>query len=374
MARSHLAMRGKEADRLLKTDESVMFLPDIAYAQEDGGVVASIQAWVYEKQRRRGLTRMLAVLLGVDMAHLDDEERRLLDERTQLFRVDCVRGKHLFVMDGCGLRHALPVTSANGRTSQQIALPFLNLAAPHIQKLAFYLDGRGTSVRDNETVAFFAPKQGLSIISDIDDTIKQSFVWDTKRLLRNTFLEQYRSVEGMALWYQDLAALGGGGFWGEAEGVAFHYVSSSPIQLFPALDDFMRRENFPQGSIHLREATRWTGIIPRLNASKQHKTRAIERLLKAYPKRYFILIGDSGEEDPAIYAACMRRYLKQIRAVCIRDVTPGAGRAFYDKIFAGLNKKSWLVSEDVGHMRAFVNEIVGTGETKTVPDSISAKG
>jgi len=233
-------------------------------------------------------------------------------------------------------------------------LPFLNLAAPHIQKLPFYLDGRGGSVRDNETVAFYAPQQGLSIISDIDDTIKQSFVWDTKRLLRNTFLEQYRAVEGMALWYQELAALGR-----ESGGVAFHYVSSSPIQLFPALDDFMRRENFPQGSIHLREATRWTGIIPRLNASKQHKTRAIERLLKAYPKRHFILIGDSGEEDPAIYAACMRRYCEQIRAVCIRDVAPGTGRAFYDKVFAGLDEKSWLVSEDVGHMRAFVNEIVG---------------
>jgi len=138
----HKARRFQER-QVLEGGESVMFLPDIASRQADGRVVASLQAWVYEKQRRRGLTRVLAVLLGIDIAILNEEERCLLYERTQLFRVDCVRGRELFVLDGAGFHHALPATSASGRASREIALPLANFTPHQIQKLTFYLDGRG---------------------------------------------------------------------------------------------------------------------------------------------------------------------------------------------------------------------------------------
>lgn len=333
------------AGSMLKNDEYVMFLPDIAYEQADGRIAAGVQAWVYEKQRLPGFTRMLALILGIDMSSLSANKREQLYERTQLFRVDSERGKRLFILDEAGERHELPKTTANGRTSE--VLSFL----PHrhgdgsIRQMVFHLDGHGIPAKADEAVAYYAPPEGLSIISDIDDTIKESSVGDTKRLLVNTFLEDFVAVKGMNRWYSDM---------GGQSNVAFHYVSSSPIQLYPVLLQFMRETGYPQGSMHLREATRWTDVIPRAKGSRQHKMRAIERLLLAYPQRKFILIGDSSEEDPAIYAHFMRRYPHQVLYICIRDVTPGLDAEIYDQIFDGIDRRRWLVTDSVEKMRDFV--------------------
>jgi hypothetical protein len=50
------------------------------------------------------------------------------------------------------------------------------------------------------------------------------------------------------------------------------------------------------------------------------KPQIIERLLLRYPERRFILVGDSGERDPAVYAAVARQRPEQIAGVAIRRV------------------------------------------------------
>ena len=42
------------------------------------------------------------------------------------------------------------------------------------------------------------PPKGIAVVSDIDDTIKDSNVLDKKELLANTFLRPFRAVSGMA--------------------------------------------------------------------------------------------------------------------------------------------------------------------------------
>jgi phosphatidate phosphatase APP1 len=54
-----------------------------------------------------------------------------------------------------------------------------------------------------------------------------------------------------------------------------------------------------------------------------HKLGAIERLFAFYPGLPFVLVGDSGQHDAAIYAEVMRRHPGRVLAVYIRDVTPG---------------------------------------------------
>ena len=46
------------------------------------------------------------------------------------------------------------------------------------------------------------PRRGISVISDIDDTIKVSHVANRGRLLRNTFVNPFAPVPGMAELYQ----------------------------------------------------------------------------------------------------------------------------------------------------------------------------
>ena len=49
----------------------------------------------------------------------------------------------------------------------------------------------------------------------------------------------------------------------------------------------------------------------------------IRRLLRTYKDLPFVLIGDSGEEDPEIYLQAVREHPGRVKAVYIRDVTAG---------------------------------------------------
>jgi phosphatidate phosphatase APP1 len=153
--------------------------------------------------------------------------------------------------------------------------------------------------------------QGFSVISDIDDTVKVSNVADRRELLRNTLLREFRAVPGMAAAYRR---------W-EAAGAAFHYVSASPWQLSTCLCDFLGSASLPAGSMHLK-LFRLKDSTPlgRLTARKRSKRRAIEQIMADFPDRRFLLVGDSGERDPEVYAAVARRRPDQVAGVLIRRV------------------------------------------------------
>ena len=138
-------------------------------------------------------------------------------------------------------------------------------------------------------VHWLAP-QGLSVVSDIDDTIKHTLVRQRREMLRNTFARPFVAVPGMAAWYSRLAA--------DAPGAAFHYVSGGPLQLLPPLDAFLADGGFPAGSIHLRSFKLRLDTLFSGNATVRHKQAAITQLLTDHPERRFILVGDSGEQDP----------------------------------------------------------------------------
>ena len=159
------------------------------------------------------------------------------------------------------------------------------------------------------------PPKGLSVISDIDDTVKLTNVGDRRELLANTFLRQFQPVQGMVDLYRK---------WHQA-GTAFHYVSASPWQLAGCLAGFFEDAGLPTGSMHLALfRLKDTTPLSRLPSKKRSKRRSIERILQDFPERQFVLIGDSGEKDPEIYAAVARRFPNQVTTIAIREV---AGRA-----------------------------------------------
>lgn len=141
---------------------------------------------------------------------------------------------------------------------------------------------------------------GISIISDVDDTIKHSNVPNRRDLFRNTFTRTFVSIGGMPELYRECAQFG----------AAFHFVSGSPWQLYDPLSQFMEEEGYPTGSFHLKRfRIRDSARKIRRSPQKAYKRASIEPILAAFPQRRFILIGDSGEQDPEIYASLLRERL-----------------------------------------------------------------
>lgn len=192
--------------------------------------------------------------------------------------------------------------------------------------------------------------EGVSIISDVDDTIKHSNVPNRKDLFRNTFTRTFVPIAGMPELYQDCAEAG----------ASFHFVSGSPWQLFEPLVEFMREESYPAGSFHLKRfRIRDSARKIRMSPQKTHKRAAIEPILAAFPRRKFVLIGDSGEQDPEIYASFLRERPEQIASIFIRAVreeTRDSERL--QRAFAGLNPQQWSIYREPADIREQVAKVV----------------
>jgi phosphatidate phosphatase APP1 len=174
------------------------------------------------------------------------------------------------------------------------------------------------------------------VISEIDDTIKVTQVQDRKLLLRRTFLEPFKPVPGMAEIYRA---------WAEKSGAQFCYVSASPWQLFLPLSEFMKSNGFPGGVFYLKKF-RWKdeSFLSPFESPEHYKPAAIEPLLKQFPRRQFVLVGDAEEQDPEIYAGLARRYPQQIARILIRDATgEPANSERYQTAFRGLPPGLWQV-------------------------------
>jgi phosphatidate phosphatase APP1 len=88
------------------------------------------------------------------------------------------------------------------------------------------------------------------------------------------------------------------------------------------LEDFMDHNGVPRGPLFLRD---WSPLTLK-GRTKRHKLAVIRQLITAYPELPFVLIGDSGEHDPEIYAEAVREHPGRIKAIYIRDVTTGSRR------------------------------------------------
>jgi phosphatidate phosphatase APP1 len=159
------------------------------------------------------------------------------------------------------------------------------------------------------------PDAEFGVISDVDDTIIQTGVQRVGEMLLQTLTGSELTrvpFEGAAELYRDLAA-------GDRNPV--FYVSSSPWNLHAFLRAFLRHRDFPAGPLLLRD-------LVGSPDGRARKHERIEEILRLHPQLPFVLIGDSGERDPAIYADIVRAHPGRIRAVYIREVRldPGDGR------------------------------------------------
>ena len=191
-----------------------------------------------------------------------------------------------------------------------------------------------------------APASRFGVVSDMDDTVLQSQVTDFIRAARTMLLENARTrlpFPGVAAFYRALAAGAGG-----TEANPIFYVSNSPWNLYDLITDFLAIQEIPVGPVLLRD---WD-LGLRLRRPPPHKRGAIAEILETYPRLPFILVGDSGQEDPEIYSAIVRDFPGRILAVYIRNVRPHPER--------------------VAAVRQLAEDVVAAGSTLVLADDTLA--
>jgi phosphatidate phosphatase APP1 len=180
----------------------------------------------------------------------------------------------------------------------------------------------GQPVRATAQILTPAPTARFGVVSDMDDTVLQSEVTSFLRAARMVLLENALTrlpFPGVAAFYRALAR----GATGGAESNPIFYVSSSPWNLYDVIDGFLEAQRIPVGPLLLRD---WD--LGKLNERHaRHKGDVIREIFNTYPELPFLLVGDSGQEDPEIYTEIVREHPGRVNAVYIRNVNPNPERS-----------------------------------------------
>ena len=316
---------------------SVTVVPTWAAVDSTGSWHFTLRIWA-SKARTVKMPEWVVRELTGDLEGLDPAEKELLAKRAADFFADDDSLEEVtfrFVADPA---HELfrfeRRTDFNGIVQQSFSLPVAR--AQEIARKQGAGEGWLTieagyrDVKGQGRIKLLAPS-GRSVVTDIDDTIKITDILQGRAaILRNTFLKAFEAVPGMRDRY---AAYG--------DSVDFHYVSGAPWQLYRTLDQFLIEESgFPEGTFHMKNVPKnmaepetwraWRNLIAG-DYTVEHKKAEITALINACPDRRFILIGDSGEMDPEIFAAVRDEFPDRIEEILIRDVRgdalePGSSR------------------------------------------------
>ncbi|RYP09794.1 hypothetical protein DL764_001048 [Monosporascus ibericus] len=197
-----------------------------------------------------------------------------------------------------------------------------------IQALNAYAEGTDSG----NATAYLVPREGFTIISDIDDILRVTRIYLPNEGILNTFARPFRPWENMpeiyALWSATIPD------------VHFHYLTTTPEQVTRNYMEFIYK-TYPLGSFDTRP----------LNFSDIKATTAIRRFLldkifATFPERRFVLVGDVSNADiMKAYPQLAKDYPEQVQCIFLRNTTATDGSDLlpYDTSgFEGLDQKRYM--------------------------------
>ena len=182
-----------------------------------------------------------------------------------------------------------------------------------------------------ETESWLVPPKGITVLSDLDDVIKETVIWHPlKGALVNTFVHPdtpwMNMPEVLTSWSHSFPAL------------HFHYLSLTPEQVSRTTLQFLQ-ELYPAGSLDMRPMTK-EGIG--LGA----RTMYMRKIFESFPLRKFVLLGDtSTAELLKSYTTVLKEKPDQLQCMFIRNDSATDGpqwKPFDTTLFKGIAEDKFM--------------------------------
>ncbi len=382
-ATSEVLAGDKSSASTVKSDETVILFPTVAHLPKGADHWdVSLHGWIFEQRHFATLRDWWSNLSADDdelSEEIDDEDSReqatsmptsgpdakprlrkrdILKKRSHYFLVDNERGKRIaielagdvFISDGSQPNGHFQGTARVERRVVESRRPNPkpgDAARDILIPIRVDLDDDDNRIFASDV--YFLRDDGISVISDIDDTIKITECTSRRACTRNTFLLPFRTVPGMAELYADWAR----------QGATIHYVSACPWQLYEPLRTFMAESGFPGGPMVMK-TFRWKdrSIFDLFDSPEDFKLQHVGGIIERFPKRRFILVGDSGQSDPEAYGAIARRFPDAVKYVLIRDV--GGTQERLRAAFRDVPPGRWQVFKDPSEIERTLLQLTAT--------------
>ena len=197
-------------------------------------------------------------------------------------------------------------------------------------------------------------RASFGIISDVDDTVLQTFVtsrFKLKLLYATLFKNSHQRLpmEGMPDLLQALERGGDG----QRLNPTF-YVSDSPWNLYDMLAEFLHAHQLPKGPILLRDYGVQM-IWPRKHLPV-HKLDAFRQIMGMYPDLPFVMLGDTAAVDADYYLQMAKEFPGRVLAIYIRQTRNTANARRIAKLLKEQRLTHALVVKSSGEMRADMRE------------------
>lgn len=289
------------------------------------------QGWYYEENSAKALL----IEKSMELVIQKDLDR----ERVKMFTAEGKENKNICIN---GLARSICTkTDDEGRIKTTFSIT--NGEMLSLRKVDNHLSYQVSVVNKNLNAPgeiYLCDNNGVTFISDIDDTIKITEVSSATQTLINTFSGQFKPVPGMAEIYRH---------WQAKYNATFAYLTASPDQLYPFLRSFFDREQFPAGSAHMRHFTwldaNFISFFMSSNYMKK-KSETLEMFLKNTKNRKFVLLGDIFQKDPDIYAEIYAQYPDRISKIFIRKYANDVdGQNRLENVFANVPSNKWQTFE-----------------------------
>lgn len=225
-------------------------------------------------------------------------------------------------------------TTVEGDYDQFVPIESTGLAAGNatdqIQEVPIYTNG---SLLGNAT-AYLVPPTGLTFISDIDDILRVTKIYEPATGILNTFANAFTPWMNMpqiyANWSQTLLH----------PQAHFHYLTTTPEQITRNYESFISAY-YPPGSFDTRPLN-----FSDVDATISIREFLLTKIFESFPQRKFVLVADTSNSDVMRdYPKMAHQYPNQIACIFLRNTSatdPGDRFPYDTSGFAGLPQNQFM--------------------------------
>ena len=197
-----------------------------------------------------------------------------------------------------------------------------------IQRLNVYAQGTETG----NATAYLVPNRGLTIISDIDDILRVTKIYQPAEGLLNSFARPFVPWMNMPDIYAN---------WSRSiPDFHFHYLTTTPEQVTRNYMDYIYK-TYPGGSFDTRPLN-----FSDISATLSIRKFLLDKIFQTYPERKFILIADTSNSDVMrAYPALATDFPGQVQCIFLRNTsaTDSEDKFPYDTSgFKDLNQQMYM--------------------------------
>jgi hypothetical protein len=147
------------------------------------------------------------------------------------------------------------------------------------QPINVYAEGTDTG----NATSYLVSDTGLTFISDIDDILRVTKIYEPKQGLLNTFARPFRPWMNMPSVYQNWST--------SLPNAHFHYLTTTPEQGTRPYESFIY-STYPAGSFDTRPLN-----FSDVKATLSIRKYLLDRIFQTFPNRKFVLVADTSNSD-----------------------------------------------------------------------------